>query len=105
MLQTHSEHEDLKGGRHRVTIYQKPIAYRKNGVLHRISNYISASGDEEFTQGVDELLQVRFVPRLGKKKPAVFIQDPQSQGRTKLIPIHTETIELDREKSGRRRYR
>ncbi len=80
----YAELDELGGGRFRQSIHLKPIAYRKDGGLHRITSQLGATGDAAFPVGVDELCQFRIDPRIAGKSPLVHFGKGQSMVRFAL---------------------
>ncbi len=84
------ERKKLPDGQTQLTIYQKPIAYEKNGVLKHITNILDASGDPVFPVGVDELVQFRIKDKLAGESPIIHFGKGQTHVR--ITPLNTNNV-------------
>jgi len=84
-LGTHHELEDLGGGCFRTTLSIKPFAFMRNGVMRRATNLLTASGDQNFPLGVDEIAQFRLDTRIAGKSPLWYFGKGQSRVTLALL--------------------
>jgi len=82
---THVDRDSLGGGRYRDEIALKPIAYRKDGNLRRITDTLTASGDPAFPLGVSQLCDFRIDPRIAGKSPLIHFGKGASFARFALV--------------------
>ena len=84
------EREKLPNGQTKLTIYQKPIAYRKQGVWTRITNALGNTGDPAYPIGVDELVQFRVKAKLTGQ--ASLIHFGKGQTHIRITPLDTNNV-------------
>lgn len=84
--------ERLEKGRRvfRDTISLKPIAYARNGSLHRMTNLLTASGDAAFPLGCDELCQFRIDSKVAGNSPLVHFGKGSSFAR--FSPVDAKNV-------------
>ncbi len=89
-LNTHSEIEDLGGGRFCHVQYIKPIAFERSGSLRRITSLLAGSGDPNLPIGCDELLTFRIREKLSGNAPVLHVG--HGADHIRMTPLGTANV-------------
>ncbi len=90
ILNSTAEMIDLGGGKFRNEISVRPAFYQSNGAWRRVKNELGNSGDQNFTIGVDELMQFRVRSNLVGNAPVIHIGHGGEHVR--ITPLNTNNV-------------